>query len=1151
MNSRSYGHGTRAAWAIAVCTLATFACRPTATQRPAPAAAPQPADPVASIDELLEKPLYEFTEAEVGRYLSALREIEPDLTRRIIRLGRQNLGQPYEIYLLGEFPFEDYDPDPLYCLSKSDCVVFSEHTYAMALAHDWWSFLRTLQRIRYKDGVIGMLTRNHYTIPDWDPNNGYLFRDMTQELGGGEVAVPLTMVCRRVRFFGKFGIGQDIPDQPVTDAYIPKERVPEILDELRSADFVNIIRGNASSQWAGHTGLIARADDGTVNFLHSARPAVREQPLTEYLTADKRCLGIKILRLRDDAETAMTRALAETPAATPINESALDAAVAKLRSESAIDLRYPVGDWRRASRLQAYRITADAPVADDLQAALERIDGEIAGRLSIPQEQRAFGVLTLGDLDLAMVNPDRMFYAASVPKIAILLGYFAKYPERATDLPADVRRELGHMIKVSDNALAAKYGQLVGMEQVQDTLQAKRYRFYDPKAQTGMWYGKHYTRDSPRAGDPVHDYSHAATVRQCLRFYLMMEQGRLVSGPASARMREIFAAPELEHTAGKFVKGLQGRRLTLVRKSGTWENWHLDTARVDHGDAVYLLVGMAHHQRGAEYLAEMAAALDDHLGPAPPRTLARNRHITHEPDALLAAPRRGSTLGADGVYTSAVIAPHIRFDEALLSWNIAAPPHVSFAVEARVGRSANDSWSPWLAIADRGPSPPAPPAPRQAEGVNVEVDYLRMDPARDRLQYRVRAVTGPIPESPYQADARLRIERFDVTLCDTTNRLAALPDPAPRDPLPAEAVHRRLPVPYRSQLAEDAKIRGRICSPTSVSMVLAYRGVDRPTAEIAEAIYDRAFNIYGNWPRAVQTAFEYGVPGYLTRLTNWAEVERLIAADQPLIISIRAEPGELTGAPYKATNGHLLVITGFDAQGNVCVNDPAFKPPRDGRVTYARAELEQVWMRARHGTAYVLLAKTESSAAVPTAPAPDEPFVEIDRVDPRIMLDIRYATPDNFTQQRLYPTDLPCRLRASVADRLTRVQDRLARRGLGLKVYDGYRPLAVQRTMWKKWPDPRYVADPAKGSRHNRGAAVDVTLVNRTGRELEMPTGFDDFTAAAHRDYTGGSATARANRDLLAEVMQAEEFSGLATEWWHFDAPQWRDYPMIDDIEQE
>jgi D-alanyl-D-alanine dipeptidase len=78
-----------------------------------------------------------------------------------------------------------------------------------------------------------------------------------------------------------------------------------------------------------------------------------------------------------------------------------------------------------------------------------------------------------------------------------------------------------------------------------------------------------------------------------------------------------------------------------------------------------------------------------------------------------------------------------------------------------------------------------------------------------------------------------------------------------------------------------------------------------------------------------------------------------------------------------------------------------------------------------------------------------------------------------------------------------------------------------------------------------------VTLVNRTGRELEMPTGFDDFTAAAHRDYTGGSATARANRDLLAKVMQAEGFSGLATEWWHFDAPQWRDYPMIDDLEQE
>jgi hypothetical protein len=100
---------------------------------------PQPSEPgpkagadKSDVSDLLDKPLYQFTEAEVDRYLHALPEIEPNLHKRIIRLGRQNIGQPYDIYLLGEFPFEDYDPDPLYCLNKSDCLVFTEHMFRWA-----------------------------------------------------------------------------------------------------------------------------------------------------------------------------------------------------------------------------------------------------------------------------------------------------------------------------------------------------------------------------------------------------------------------------------------------------------------------------------------------------------------------------------------------------------------------------------------------------------------------------------------------------------------------------------------------------------------------------------------------------------------------------------------------------------------------------------------------------------------------------------------------------------------------------------------------------------------------------------------------------------------------------------------------------------
>ncbi|MFG0320687.1 MAG: M15 family metallopeptidase [Planctomycetota bacterium JB042] len=174
----------------------------------------------------------------------------------------------------------------------------------------------------------------------------------------------------------------------------------------------------------------------------------------------------------------------------------------------------------------------------------------------------------------------------------------------------------------------------------------------------------------------------------------------------------------------------------------------------------------------------------------------------------------------------------------------------------------------------------------------------------------------------------------------------------------------------------------------------------------------------------------------------------------------------------------------------------------------------------------------------------DEPLVPVADVHPGIRFDIRYATDDNFTGERLYASDV-CLLRASVADRLARVQDRLAAEGLGLLVFDGYRPLSVQRRMWELVPDPRYVAPPDRGSRHNRGAAVDVTLVDAAGRRLEMPTDHDDFTEAAHRDYAGATHAATANRDRLRAAMEAEGFEGIGTEWWHFDAVNWREYDIV------
>lgn len=177
-----------------------------------------------------------------------------------------------------------------------------------------------------------------------------------------------------------------------------------------------------------------------------------------------------------------------------------------------------------------------------------------------------------------------------------------------------------------------------------------------------------------------------------------------------------------------------------------------------------------------------------------------------------------------------------------------------------------------------------------------------------------------------------------------------------------------------------------------------------------------------------------------------------------------------------------------------------------------------------------------------------EPLVNLSEIDARIQIDLRYATCDNFLNRILYD-DARCFVRREAALRLRAVQDDLIRRGMGLVVYDGYRPLRVQRLMWEVLPDPDYVADPAKGSRHNRGAAVDVGLVDLAGNRLPMPTAFDAFTPAARRDAFVADAEARANRAILTHVMRAHGFSGLSSEWWHFDLENWMDYPIVTDVE--
>jgi hypothetical protein len=255
-----------------------------------------------SIKRLQAAPLYSFSEKDVDSYLGWLGTEEPDPIRRVIHLARKNIGQPYEIFLLGEGPFETYDPDPLYCLDKSDCVTFVEHTYAMALSRDWPGFFRTLQRLRYKDGKIGMLTRNHESVADWDPNNAWLFEEITGKLSGEKVTAPMRLIWKPSEFFDQFGIGQDLPDVTVNTVYIPRDKVESILPGLKEGDIVHVVRGSAKAQWVGHFGLVAHGPKGEVNMIHSAEPAVREQGLMDYLEKNPKTLGYKFLRLRPNPQ---------------------------------------------------------------------------------------------------------------------------------------------------------------------------------------------------------------------------------------------------------------------------------------------------------------------------------------------------------------------------------------------------------------------------------------------------------------------------------------------------------------------------------------------------------------------------------------------------------------------------------------------------------------------------------------------------------------------------------------------------------------------------------------------------------------------------------------------------------------------------------
>lgn len=217
-------------------------------------------------------------------------------------------------------------------------------------------------------------------------------------------------------------------------------------------------------------------------------------------------------------------------------------------------------------------------------------------------------------------------------------------------------------------------------------------------------------------------------------------------------------------------------------------------------------------------------------------------------------------------------------------------------------------------------------------------------------------------------------------------------------------------------------------------------------------------------------------------------------------------------------------------------------------LTFAAAAFAQESQTYRiHPVRPVEELRREALTATPPAESGDflpTDLVELIQLDSTIRLDVRYASTNNFLGSRMY-TQARAFMQRPAAEALVRAHRKLAEQGYGLLIFDGYRPWYVTKVFRDATPVDKhsFVADPAKGSKHNRGCAVDLTIYDRkTGKPIPMPSTYDEFSERAHPDFTGGTATERANRDLLRRTMEAEGFTVDAGEWWHYDYKDWRRY---------
>ena len=250
----------------------------------------------------------------------------------------------------------------------------------------------------------------------------------------------------------------------------------------------------------------------------------------------------------------------------------------------------------------------DQPLQDSLQKLVEQ-----QGLMRYVRDGRlALGLLDISDPDrprFAALDPDRMMYAASLPKIAILLGAFVQI--EAGNLMHDeaLQADMVRMIRFSDNAAATRVLERVGRDALISILTSSRFRFYDADTGGGLWVGKGYAKDRAYRRDPLRNLSHGATVRQVIRFFDLLAREQLLGQPYDGQMKEILSAPAITH---KFVAGLKSRPgARLYRKSGTWRDFHSDAALVETDEHLLVIAGLGRHPKAGAWLRRLAVPLHD------------------------------------------------------------------------------------------------------------------------------------------------------------------------------------------------------------------------------------------------------------------------------------------------------------------------------------------------------------------------------------------------------------------------------------------------------------------------------------------------------------------------------------------------------------